>query len=372
MQKYCFLLAGLTLASTSALLSQELTGITALTDNLNESSGLHLINGNLLSIEDSGNENAVFEIDTLTGEIVREVLIGNTENTDWESITADDSFLYIGDFGNNNGSRQDLKIFKVPLEEYLENESTQSVEVISFSYEDQTVFTSTPFLTNFDAEAFCAFGDSLILFSKNWLNGYSKVYKIPKEPGSYEIAVIDSINTQGFVTGCDCHDESGLIHLIGHNSLLAPFALRISDFSPEWITDGIINRVDLSAPLGQSTQVEGIAHSYSFKYFVSSEEFFNTSAWLYELNWQIDLSIENPQKLKLEGFVSPNPSNGSFKVDYKAFTDIQIIDHSGKIVYENEKSDQYRTNIDPGLYQVVLKNRMNHKIASQRLVIINP
>jgi hypothetical protein len=243
--------------------------------------------------------------------------------------------------------------------------------LISFNYADQSSFVSSPFATNFDAEAICSYGDSLILFTKNWINGYSKVYKLPKAPGTYTIEVIDSLNTEGFVTGCDCQYESGLIHLIGHNSLLVPFAVRISDFSPHLITDGEINRVELSAPLGQSSQIEGLAMSYPGKFFVTSESFFNASAWLFELDWDIDLSTKNPQKLYLEGFITPNPNDGSFKVDYDEFTELQIIDHNGKLIYSGEQSDQYMVNIDAGLYTVVLLNEMNHKVASQRLVIIN-
>lgn len=364
-----FMLQGVLASFTS--LAQDLSGIAPLPESLSESSGLHFVDGRLLSIEDSGNDNKVFEIDTITGNVVREVVIGNTENTDWESITGDDVFLYIGDFGNNNGTREDLKIFKIPLGEYLAGESTQTAEIISFSYADQTSFASSPFATNFDAEAFCAYGDSLILFTKNWINGYSKIYKLSKAPGDYEIQLIDSINTQGFVTGCDCNSESGMIHLIGHNSLLAPFTVRISDFSPHLITDGEINRVELSAPIGQSTQIEGLAQSYPGNFFVSSEDFFNTNAWLFGLNWDIDLSVKNPRKLYLEGFISPNPSDGFFRVAYEEFTELHILDHNGKLIYSGENSGGYNIKIDPGLYMVVLINDMGHKVASQRLVIIN-
>lgn len=365
------------LISISAILgffdlsAQKLTSVAPLPAGLSESSGLHYLNGRLLSIEDSGNDNLVFEIDSLTGNISREVVIGNADNTDWESITADENFIYIGDFGNNNGTREDLKIFKIPLGEYLAGDATQTVEVISFSYADQTDFSSNPFATNFDAEAFCSFGDSLILFTKNWINGYSKIYKLPKIQGEYEIEAIDSINTEGFVTGCTCGSELGLIHLIGHNSLLVPFAVRISDFSPDQITDGEISRVELSASFGQSTQIEGVAQTYPGKFFVSSEAFFNTQALLYELFWGIDLSIKNPQKLYLDGFISPNPNDGFFQVNVDEYTELRLIDHTGKIIYTSEKLPHYHINIAPGLYTVILQNRMKHKIASQRLVIIN-
>lgn len=352
--------------------AQELTNVAPLPESLIESSGLHFLDGQLLSIQDSGNENKIFEIDSLNGNILREVTIGNTVNTDWESITGDDNFIYIGDFGNNNGTRTDLKIFKIPMSEYLADTSTQTAEIISFSYADQTGFASSPFATNFDAEAFCSFGDSLLLFTKNWINGYSKIYKLSKAPGNYEVNVIDSINTEGFVTGCTCDPESGLIHLIGHNSILAPFAVRISDFSSNQITDGEINRVELSSPIGQSAQIEGLSQTYPGKFFVTSEALFNMEATLYELLWGIDLSTKNPQNLYLDGFISPNPSNGYFRVNIDDYSELRIVDHQGKLVYESLKLHEYRINIAPGLYTLILTNRMKHKIASQRLVIINP
>jgi hypothetical protein len=38
----------------------------------------------------------------------------NAKNTDWEALTNDGNNFYIGDFGNNDGSRRDLTIYKVP------------------------------------------------------------------------------------------------------------------------------------------------------------------------------------------------------------------------------------------------------------------
>ena len=72
---------------------------------LKETSGLVLINGQLWTINDGGNPAGMYQVDTANGKILRTILIRNTTNVDWESITQDDSSVYIGDFGNNFGNR---------------------------------------------------------------------------------------------------------------------------------------------------------------------------------------------------------------------------------------------------------------------------
>ena len=39
--------------------------------------------------------------------------VNKEENVDWEDITQDETHIYIADFGNNNGNRTDLKIYKI-------------------------------------------------------------------------------------------------------------------------------------------------------------------------------------------------------------------------------------------------------------------
>ena len=42
---------------------------------------------------------------------VRTIKIDNAKNDDWEELAEDDEFIYIGDFGNNNGKRKNLCIY---------------------------------------------------------------------------------------------------------------------------------------------------------------------------------------------------------------------------------------------------------------------
>src|SRR6056297_4303255 len=94
----------------SVVLGQSSTLIQPLNDAMSESSGLINIQGRFITHNDSGGESILYEIDTLSGEIARMVTVIGTENTDWEDLASDDTYIYIGDFGNNAGNRTDLRI----------------------------------------------------------------------------------------------------------------------------------------------------------------------------------------------------------------------------------------------------------------------
>src|SRR6188768_3637663 len=68
---------------------------------LNETSGLTFINGKLWTFNDSGNANDIYRVDTSTSTVYQTVDISNATNVDWEDMTSNNDYLYIGDFGNN-------------------------------------------------------------------------------------------------------------------------------------------------------------------------------------------------------------------------------------------------------------------------------
>src|SRR5690554_1024138 len=88
--------------SNGAIFAQDLELITPVATAVNESSGLIYLNEKLITHNDSGNDAQLFEIDSLTGNVTRTVVINNATITDWEDIAYDDDYIFIGDFGNNN------------------------------------------------------------------------------------------------------------------------------------------------------------------------------------------------------------------------------------------------------------------------------
>jgi hypothetical protein len=192
--------------------------ITSLPKTVKETSGLVFFDGQLWTINDSGNPPEIFQIDTATGNILRTVVIGNSVNTDWESITQDALNLYIGDFGNNYGNRKDLRILKVAKTD-LSNQAKDTIRAgfIYFSYPDQADFTPALNANNFDCEAFFCHNDSIYLFSKDWLDLQTRHYVIPADTGSYKTRFIEQFHADGLITDVSIN-EYGNIVLLGYKN----------------------------------------------------------------------------------------------------------------------------------------------------------
>jgi len=121
---------------------------------LKESSGLCYTDGNLWTFNDGGNSNKIYKIDSSTGEILQTVEVENFPNIDWEDITAESSYIYIGDFGNINGNRSDLKILRIRKADLNVQASILKVnsEAFNFSYTDQMNFDKSS-RTDFGCES---------------------------------------------------------------------------------------------------------------------------------------------------------------------------------------------------------------------------
>lgn len=141
----------------------------------------------LIAHNDGGNDPKIYVLN-LDGSIRHKVTVTNAENTDWEDITLDQKGnLYIGDFGNNNNTRTNLKILKVSLKKVLDNEDVEA-KLIAFSYPEQEDFPPKLPEKYFDCEAMAFYNDSLYLFTKcrsEPFDGKCYVYTLPTKPGTY-------------------------------------------------------------------------------------------------------------------------------------------------------------------------------------------
>lgn len=86
---------------------------------LNETSGLIKFGNSLYTQNDDTDKN-IYALDTLNGSIINTYSLSNLINIDWEEISQDNNYVYIGDFGNNaNGNRTNLRIYKLVKLLYL-------------------------------------------------------------------------------------------------------------------------------------------------------------------------------------------------------------------------------------------------------------
>ncbi|MCF8253523.1 MAG: T9SS type A sorting domain-containing protein [Bacteroidia bacterium] len=169
-----------------------------LPEELNETSGLIKIGPNkFLTHNDSGNEPIIYVFDS-SGTINRRIRITNATNIDWEDITMDAiGNIWVGDFGNNDNSRQNLRIYKIASPNTFTKDSVVA-SVTSFTYSDQKEFPPAVANQNFDLEGFFWYNDSLYLFSKNRSNpysGYTKCYQLPAKSSTLVAKLIDSVYT---------------------------------------------------------------------------------------------------------------------------------------------------------------------------------
>lgn len=232
-----------------------------------ETSGLIKHNGLVWTFNDSGGKPQIYGINLSNDSLEQTITLKNAINEDWEDITQDNSFIYIGDFGNNQGTRDSLVIYKIPKES-LPQKGNQDInaERIVFSYPGYKPVSLAVSMSPYDCEAFVVVKENIYLFSKNWLDGTSTIYSLPKTRGKYVAKKITTLNTQGLVTGASFQDNK--LALIGYSSFV-PFILKYTVSSMDKITDSQATRYDLDKIA--TYQTEGICFDDS-KILISSEQ----------------------------------------------------------------------------------------------------
>ena len=241
-----------------------------LSDTLNETSGLALIRNQWYTHNDGGNSPAIYRLSS-KGNIEQTLVLRNQNNTDWEDLTASNDFAFIGDFGNNNGDRRDLRILKLTIDSWMGSNVTDSMdaETIAFSYADQTQFTPSEKTTPYDCEAMIFWGDSLHIFTKSWSNGVTKRYVIPAVPGSYSISARDSLSLGFLVTGAAVLQDR--LALVGYDKSGNGFLELLWDFPNNQPFNGNKRKIALGSFISVG-QIESMAFKDSITLCATNEK----------------------------------------------------------------------------------------------------
>jgi hypothetical protein len=255
-----------------------------LEETMKETSGIIYSNGSIWTINDSGGEAEIYKIDKETGLVSQRVIILNGTNRDWEDITEDEHFMYVGDVGNNHGDRDDLKIYKIKKKDISGKKKVEvNAEIIGFSFNDQQSFEINSRNHNFDCESLASFGDSLILFSKNWVDGKSRMYKLPKVSGQYKIDPIDVFDADGLITGADYNSSLKKLALIGYKDHTT-FIFLVNGFDGKTLAGKEIYRFNLFKM--KDAQTEGIAWSTGETVLFSTEKTDSFAPQVFEFDIQ--------------------------------------------------------------------------------------
>lgn len=338
----------------SSLLTAQTIALNKITDldpAMSESSGLVYVNGELFTHNDSGGEPVLYSIDSQTGAVIREVFIQNATNVDWEDLAVDDNFIYIGDIGNNNGDRKDLRVYKVALADIAQSDTVTS-QFIEFGYSDQVDFTPNP-LNNYDAEGMIELMGTLYIFTKNRADFGCNVYALPNVLDSFAIQRIGSIASIGLITGATRNSTNDEMVLLGldfqgtfalhyQGALLPPFG-------------NTFTRLNFSTV--DAVQMEGVCFEGN-QLWVSTESRDGRPAALYNPSQGISISENLESNLSLY----PNPTNGVlFGIPQNDFADgeILILDVAGVTIKSlpwNESSSIDISEIPSGSYIVMGQN----------------
>jgi len=326
---------------TYAPTNYTLTLVNNLSDTVQETSGIFEEGNFLYTFNDSGNGPKLYEL-TSNGTLNRTIHVLNATNVDWEAIASDANYIYIGDFGNNNGNRQDLCVYRIAKPAVLNaTNDTVASEKRVFKWEDQVQFTSAPNANNFDCESFFATSDSLFLFTKNWVDLKTRYYALPKTWADTAIAVLrDSFYVNGLIT--DAHYDS--IHqrvvLLGYknngSNFYTSFVYALWDFSPHSYFSGNKRRIEVGNVLtvGQTEGItlDALAHGYLTSEKVSSFVVIPPKLFSYDFSpyFSGDAGIENTKKENRISFFYDSAKAGYTLKIYDSFKQARIIDLSGK------------------------------------------
>jgi hypothetical protein len=227
-------------------------------EGITESSGFAWsADSNLWTHNDGGGSSNLFKV-TLDGELVQTLAISHTTNRDWEDLAKDKSGnIYIGDFGNNQNKRHDLRIFRVNENDF------NKVDTIRFRYANQQEFPPAKEDRNFDCEAFFWYNHNLYLFSKDrGRENLVNVYKVPETPGNYVAEIVDHLPMGTMITAADISPDQKHFALLGYGKIY------LFETGPG---DKLFDGKKYCIPLGKTGQAEALVFDGNSDLIISNE-----------------------------------------------------------------------------------------------------
>ena len=245
-----------------------------LPDILEETSGLAILNDTLWTLNDSGNEAALYAIST-KGALLDKRDTTKT-NIDWEDMTIVKGNMLVADMGNNFGTRKNLHLLEIDLS----NGGATTLDSIPFHYPEQDNFDFQQD-THFDAEGIVVVENKIVVFTKNRSTLTSEVYVI--SPSGGPATKMGSLAVGSLITGADYHQESKTLALTGYRRDDNQYLYVIDNFSLSAVADANISQYDLDF---NGAQIEAISIKDAKTFWITSEETTTYNAFLAKIRVQ--------------------------------------------------------------------------------------
>lgn len=231
--------------------------VTTLDRTMSETSGMASEEGKLWTHNDNGNTSELFRFNPEDGRLTKVINLDEIKNRDWEEISIDSNYLYVGDIGNNEGDRNKLRVCRFDRS-VLQSDSTDikiEPEKIGFFYPGRPDKLAKN-RHDYDAEAFLTTPERVYIFTKNWKNQECNLWSIPNEDGEWEATLISSFDAQGLITSAAYLEGSSDVVLLGYmrGTLPRPFIWVLSGYQQGDFFSGQKKRYNLDT-FGQSEAI---------------------------------------------------------------------------------------------------------------------
>jgi hypothetical protein len=326
--------------------------VATLPASLNETSGLVNLDGEIWTHTDNGGETELYQINLSTGNIIRTVEVHESNNIDWEDSACDETYVYIGDFGNNDGTRTNLKVYRVSRSDIVSSNDVDA-DKIHFSYSNQTSFEPSYHTTNFDCEALTCYQDKLYLFTKNWIDYQTGVYELSKEPGTHVAEYLGSLDVNCLITGAEMVPALNTLLLTGYNESGGSYTWLLSDFSGDDFFSGSSTKLIWT----MLTQVEGICYAGVNKIYSSSEKFGGAlDPTLYSLDLSAYMAQIETSAVQIQIFMDFNNLIVKSETGKSLTGNLQVLTLDGHLLIEkflrNESTVSIPIHNSTGIYLV--------------------
>jgi hypothetical protein len=214
---------------------------------------------------------SIYKLD-LQGRVLQELKLTGLRLNDVEAVAVDRKYLYIGDIGDNDGTRTDRVIVRIPKSSLSKGRTSVTGEEIRFTFPDEGTVKKKK-SNNYDCEAMISYGDSLFVFTKQREDMGTNLYVLSKTPGKHQARDLGHFKTKGLVTDASVNDRGNEISLIGYDEgHRRPFVYTFSDFNGNNFFSGKHKRYELTHKTNLDWQVESISYRDADSYFISCEK----------------------------------------------------------------------------------------------------
>ena len=276
-----FLFASFLLVTLSACTTNKLPeGAIELSKKIDETSGLASFENNFLTLNDSGGKPALYSFNA-KGDLLETHKIDGAINRDWEDIAQDSTHFYIADTGNNYATREDLTVYIVTRDFKLKDS-------IKINYASQTNFKKKK-KNNYDAETLIAYGDSLLIFSKNRKSYKTQLYAFPKEGGQFSLEKLHTFDVNALITGGDYDSNSKQLVLTAYLPDYTQYIFKAENFQLDQLEDIVLERYQL--PL-KPAQIEAVKILDNGSVWITSEGEGSSLPYLYKVDFS-NLTLTN-------------------------------------------------------------------------------